>query len=140
MPGRRPAASVLVMDGIEPESHESAARRATVARNGRAGALVPHDQSATIRELELTILALRDNVIGCEAKLGELRAELARERARKARADELVEIRFAHAANERAILHDLEKQLHDMQASTTWRIGRAIMKPARLLRSTSRPS
>ena len=110
------------------------------SETGAHRALSSQDESSTIRELELTILALRDQLIGSEAKLGELRADLQREQARYARAQELFEIRTAHASNERAIREDLKKQLDDMRASTTWRVGRAVLKPVQILRSTRRPS
>ena len=74
------------------------------------------DARHRVAELELELLAIRDHVIGCEAKLGELRAELARQKLR--------------AKNE----HDLVQELQDLKESTSWRVGRAIVAPLHGLR------
>jgi hypothetical protein len=85
-------------------------------------------------ELELQVLRLRDELIGAEAMLGELRERVERLKARCRRTEELCELRVANVENELAISKMYEQQLEMVLASTTWRVGRMIVKPTFALR------
>lgn len=85
-----------------------------------------------VDELHREILRLRDELIGAEAQLGELRARLRVETERRRFDQESREVSdLEHVMNVNA---DLEQQLDDMRASTTWRLGRVIVRPLSLLR------
>lgn len=82
--------------------------------------------------LQREILRLRDELIGAEAQLGELRARVRVESERRRFDKERREVSdLEHVLNVNA---DLEQQLGDMRESTTWRMGRAIVRPLSLLR------
>lgn len=66
-----------------------------------------------IQELELQLLSARDHAIGMSAELGEMRY-----RAEKAQKE----------------ASDLRSHIKKMKRSRTWKIGRAILAPVRLLR------
>lgn len=88
------------------------------------------DREAT----ELQLLQLRDELIGAEAKLGELREQVERLKARCQRTEELCELRVANIENELALSQMYERQLEMVLESTSWRVGRAIVKPTYALR------
>jgi hypothetical protein len=95
---------------------------------------------AEIETLKLQVLHLRDELIGAEAKLGELRARVERLQARSKRTEDLCELRMAHVENELAIGAMNERQVEMMLSSTTWRVGRAVVSPAfALKRALQRP-
>lgn len=83
---------------------------------------------------ELQLLQLRDELIGAEAKLGELREQVERLKAKCQRTEDLCELRVANIENELAISQMYETQLEMVLASTTWRVGRVIVKPTFALR------
>ncbi len=92
----------------------------------------PRDTEREATELQL--LALRDELIGAEAKLGELREQVERLKARCQRTEDLCELRVANIENELAISKMCETQLEMVLDSTTWRVGRVIVKPTFALR------
>lgn len=82
--------------------------------------------------LRREILRLRDELIGAEAQLGELRARLRVEMERQRFSQESrVVSDLEHVMTVNA---DLEQQLNEMKGSTTWRVGRAIVRPLSVLR------
>ena len=82
--------------------------------------------------LQREILRLRDELIGAEARLGELRARLRVETERRRFDQETRKVSdLEHVLTVNA---DLEQQLGDMRKSTTWRLGRTIVRPLSLLR------
>jgi predicted nucleic acid-binding Zn-ribbon protein len=85
-------------------------------------------------KLELQLLQLRDELIGAEAKLGELREQVQRLKARCQRTEDLCELRVANIENELAVSRMYEQQLEMVLGSTSWRVGRAIVKPTFALR------
>lgn len=87
-----------------------------------------HDEQR--EALELQLLQLRDELIGAEAKLGELREQVQRLKARCQRTEELCDLRVATVHNELALSQMYEQQLEMVLDSTSWRVGRAIVKPA----------
>ncbi len=68
-------------------------------------------------ELRLQIMQLRDYAIGAAASVGELRAQLAETQARLMR-----------------LRKDFEAHDARMRATATWKIGRFVMLPVRILR------
>ena len=89
---------------------------------------------------ELQLLQLRDQLIGAEAKLGELREQVERLKARCQRTEDLCELKMANAENELALGRMYETQLEMVLASTTWRVGRVIVKPTFALKRALRIS
>ncbi len=93
-----------------------------------------------LAELRLQVLRLRDELIGSEAKLGEARERLSRMADRSKRIEDLATLRVAHVENELAIGEMYRGQVELILASTTWRVGRAIVSPSfaikRLLRGS----
>lgn len=87
-----------------------------------------HDEERSA--LELQILQLRDELIGAEAKLGELREQVQRLEARCQRTEDLCDLRVANVENELALGQMYERQLEMVLESTSWRVGRAIVKPS----------
>jgi hypothetical protein len=88
-----------------------------------------------VDELRLEILRLRDELFGAEAALGEARARLrhATERRRlDAEVREMGDLEHVLELND-----DLTLQLEQMRASTTWKLGRMIVRPLALLRGRS---
>lgn len=86
--------------------------------------------------LQREILRLRDELIGAEAQLGELRARLRVELERRRFDQESREVSdLEHVMTVNA---DLEHQLADLRTSTTWRLGRAVVRPLSLLRRPTR--
>ena len=85
-------------------------------------------------EAQLQILQLRDELIGAEVKLGELREQLERARARCTRTEELCALRVATVENQLALSEMYERQLEMVLESTSWRVGRALVKPTFALR------
>jgi hypothetical protein len=106
---------------------EASARSTTTPPAGHG-----RDPEREARELQL--LQLRDELIGAEAKLGALREQVERLKARCQRTEDLCELRVANIENELAISKMYEAQLEMVLASTTWRVGRAIVKPTFALR------
>ena len=86
----------------------------------------------------MQVLRLRDELIGSEAKLGEARERLSRMEDRCRRIEDLATLRVAHVENELALGEMYRGQVELILASTTWRVGRAIVSPSfavkRLLR------
>ena len=81
--------------------------------------------------LQREILHLRDELIGAEAQLGELRARLRVEAERRRFDQQSREVSdLEHVLTVNA---DLEQQLADLRTSTTWRLGRAMIRPLSLL-------
>lgn len=66
----------------------------------------PTDPEAALRDARHDLLTMRDTVIGLQATVGQLR--LRAERA--------------------------EQRVHDMETSTTWRIGQKVLRPLRRMR------
>lgn len=86
-------------------------------------------------DLQREILRLRDELIGAEAQLGELRAQLRVEQELRRFDQQRREVSdLEHVLTVNA---DLEQQLGDMRESTTWRLGRVIVRPLSLLRRPS---
>lgn len=102
----------------------------------------PHEDAsrAEVEALKLQVLQLRDELVGAEAKLGELRARVERLQARCKRTEDLCELRMAHVENQLAIGSMHEQQVEMMLSSTTWRVGRAVVSPAfAIKRALQRP-
>ncbi len=77
--------------------------------------------------LKLEILKLRDELIGTEARLGQVKAELLRTAGKghlKLQSDGIEN--HAHVLNENEAL---KRELKQLKTSFTWRIGRLIVRP-----------
>lgn len=81
-------------------------------------------------ELRLQIMQLRDHAIGTAASVGELRAQLAETQAQ-------LEQKSARLTRLRK---DFEAHDARMRATATWKIGRFVMLPIRVLRRLLRQS
>ena len=83
-------------------------------------------------DLELEVLRLRDRVLGLRAENAELSAQLAgsiETAALRSGAD--AETVTEHLET---VVHDLDFQLRQVKASTTWRLGSALLRPVRWVR------
>jgi uncharacterized protein YdcH (DUF465 family) len=103
---------------------------------GRSAEQQPGGKDGELQEMKLQLLQLRDELIGAEAKLGELREQTERLKAKCRRTEELCELRVANIENELALSQMYEEQVTMMLDSTSWRVGRAIVKPSFALRRT----
>ena len=63
-------------------------------------------------------------------KLGELRERVQRLEAKCRRTEDLCDLRLANVENELALGAMYEEQVEQMLASTTWRVGRVIVRPS----------
>jgi hypothetical protein len=108
-----------------------------------------------IMELEMQLLHSRDFAIGAIAEAGEARAVIAGRDAIIAALDRRAADAETHAANHAAHIARLEEVMREhhrmlrqadarareadaMRASATWRIGRIVMLPVRVLRRLAR--
>ena len=85
--------------------------------------------------LKLEILKLRDELIGAEAQLGQVKAELLRVAGHgrlKMQADG-IENHAQVLGENRA----LKQELQQLKKSTTWRIGRLLVRPLSLFKKQS---
>ena len=90
-------------------------------------------------ELRLEVWRLRDELAGAEASLAGLRAQLEGRQGEFLATLEMSGVaNDDHLKRERDLFRD---QVEEMQASTTWRIGRFVVRPSgplrRLLRRSS---
>lgn len=92
----------------------------------------PADASRDVEleSLRLQVMQLRDELIGSEAKLGELRERVQRLEARCQRTEDLCALRVAHVENELALGEMYRTQVELMLESTTWRVGRTLVAPS----------
>ncbi len=93
----------------------------------------PTDEEwSEVEVLQREVLRLRDELIGAEATLGDLRARLRiaseRERTKEA-AREVSDLDHVMTVN-----HHLQMQIDEIHTSTTWRIGRLIVRPLSVIR------
>ena len=85
--------------------------------------------------LKLEVLKLRDELIGAEARLGQVKAELLRTAGHgrlKLQADGI--------ENHAQVLTEnkaLKRELQQLKKSTTWRIGRLLVRPLSLFKKQS---
>jgi chromosome segregation ATPase len=78
--------------------------------------------AATLLDLRHRQLTMRDHIIGQEAELGRLRAEVRHLRHENERAHE--------AARDLAVeAQTLRAEIAAVRASTTWRVGRVLVAP-----------
>jgi len=85
-----------------------------------------------VEELRLEVLRLRDELIGCLVREGELRAQLQKIQVGNARRSEAMGIlnhQHVVARNEQ-----LEDQIDLILSSRTWKIGAVLLGPAKPLR------
>ena len=90
------------------------------------------DADGDVDTLRREVLRLRDELIGAEAELGNLRAEvtLLTERQRLQQERQVV----SDLDHMMAMNASLERQLVDTRGSTTWRLGRMFVRPLYSLR------
>ena len=82
-------------------------------------------------ELRLQIMQLRDHAIGAAASVGELRSQLGELRSQLAETQAQLEHKTARLTRLRK---DFEAHDARMRATATWKIGRFVMLPMRILR------
>ena len=110
-----------------------------VWNRGERSHVLRDTDSMSQEELRLEIWRLRDELAGAEASLAGLRAQLdGRQR------DFLAGLEMSGVANDDHLKKERDlyrSQVEEMQASTTWRIGRFFVRPSgplrRLLRRSS---
>lgn len=88
-------------------------------------------------ELRLQIMQLRDHAIGAAASVGELRAQLAETQAQLGETQAQLEQKSARLTRLRK---DFEAHDARMRATATWKIGRFVMLPIRIVRRLLRQS
>lgn len=85
-----------------------------------------------VEELRLEVMQLRDELIGCLVREGELRAQLQKIQIGDARRGEAMGI--LNHQNVVARNEQLEEQIDLILSSRTWRIGALLLGPAKPLR------
>jgi hypothetical protein len=85
-----------------------------------------------VEELRLEVIQLRDELIGCLVREGELRAQLQKIQIGDARRGEAMGI--LNHQNVVARNEQLEEQIDLILSSRTWRIGAVLLGPAKPLR------
>lgn len=85
-------------------------------------------------DLQREVLRLRDEVIGMRARLAE--AEVVVKRMTESDAIRTSDHAAAHAEYLSGVVADLENQLAAIKTSSTWRIGRALLLPVRLVKKS----
>jgi len=83
-------------------------------------------------ELQREVLRLRDEILGLRARLAE--AEVVIKRTSEVKTVGSVNEAADHVEYLVGVVADLEKQLAEVKASSTWRIGRAMLLPVRLVK------
>ena len=85
--------------------------------------------------LKLEILKLRDELIGAEAQLGQVKAEL-----RRVAGHGRLKLQADGIENHAQLLTEnkaLKQELQQLKKSTTWRIGRLLVRPLSLFKKQS---
>lgn len=83
-------------------------------------------------ELQREVLLLRDDLIGLRARLAEAEVVIKRMSEMKAIGSPVDAV--DHVEYLMGVVNDLEKQLAAVKSSSTWRIGRALLFPVRLVK------
>jgi len=83
-------------------------------------------------DLEIELLRLRDEFIGMRARFAQSEIEL--KRLRESANLKSFTSPTEHVDYLEGVVKDLESQISALKKSTTWRIGRFIMSPIRLLK------
>lgn len=89
---------------------------------------LPSDEA----DLRLEVLRLRDEVVGLRARLAE--AEVVIKRLSEPDALKRSGRPSDHVEHLKLVVADFEKQLAEVKASSTWRVGRALLLPIRIFR------
>ena len=84
------------------------------------------------RELQREVLRLRDEILGLRARLAE--AEVVIKRTSEMKSIGSSSEVEGHVEDLLGVVADLEKQLAEVKVSSTWRIGRALLFPVRLVK------
>lgn len=92
----------------------------------------PLQSNQNIEELQLEVLKLRDELIGCLVREGELRAQLQKIQVGNDRRGDALGI--LNHQNVVARNEQLEEQIDLILSSRTWRIGALLLGPAKPLR------
>jgi len=109
------------------------------------------DAQAQRASFKLEVLNLRDHAVGASARAGEMQARLTTKELELATALQIDHEKNIHIANHTAHIARLEQALSEVEprmrelvarsaqldrvySSTTWRVGRLVMLPVRLLR------
>lgn len=94
--------------------------------------LSPKPLSINCLELQHEVLRLRDEVVGLRARLAE--AEVVIKRTSEAGSISSQLNLDERAAYLTGIVDDLESQISAIKSSSTWRIGRALLLPVRIVK------
>lgn len=87
---------------------------------------------SSIEELRREVLRLRDEIVGLRAQLAEAEVTIKRQHdvhALTASPEPAVHVEYL-----KGVVADLESQLIATRSSTTWRLGRLLLAPARAFR------
>ena len=85
-----------------------------------------------VQELHKEIYVLRDEVLGLQARLAQ--AEVTTKKYKEGRSLDFVMDPSAHVEYLKTVIDDLEFQIQDIKASSTWKIGNILLSPIRLFR------
>ena len=83
-----------------------------------------------VQELHKEIYVLRDEIVGLQARLAQ--AEVTIKRYKEGQARNFIMDPSAHVEYLETVVDDLEFQIRDIKASSTWKIGRILLSPIRL--------
>ena len=85
-----------------------------------------------VQDLHLEIYALRDEVLGLQAQLAQ--SEVTIKKLKEGEALKFAMDPLAHVDHLETVVNDLEFQIGEIKASTTWKLGRFLLTPIRLLK------
>lgn len=101
----------------------------------RSHGAIPAAQSKLpddVEDLHLEIYALRDEVLGLQARLAQ--SEVTVKKLKEGEALEFAMDPLAHVDHLETVVNDLEFQIREIKASSTWKLGRFLLTPIRLLK------
>lgn len=106
----------------------SAISRKTIAAVPVAPRRLPDD----VHGLHLEIYALRDEILGVQARLAQ--AEMTIKKYRESEALGISMEPAVHVEYLETAVADLEFQIQEIKSSSTWKLGRLVLSPVRLFK------
>jgi len=88
--------------------------------------------SDNVEDLHHEIYVLRDEILGLQARLAQ--SEVTIKKLKEGEALEFAMDPLAHVDHLETVVNDLEFQIGEIKASTTWKLGRFLLTPIRLLK------
>jgi len=85
-----------------------------------------------VHGLHLEIYALRDEILGVQARLAE--AEIIIKKCKESEASEISMEPAVHVEYLETVVADLEFQIREIKSSSTWKLGRLLLSPVRIFK------